>query len=870
MTGYENNGEVVAVEVTNFILDAPARSMVKCCIGHGGYGSCEKCCVVGEYSLGRIHFANVPDNCRLRTDQSFHDQSDRLHHVGRSPLEFINVGMVSQFRLDSMHLVYKDAIFNWLGPWNPGAGTVQEISTVLLSFVQDCPRDFNRKPRKIEDFTKYKATELRRLLLYDGIVAFKDKLQPEIYDLYLLLHCSIYISSSSHCLPLFVDQAEVLIRAFVEYSAAIFGQHFVVYNVHSLTHLPAECREHGTLDSFGAFPYENELKNIKQTLRSGYKPLEQIVKRDSERTVKKSIALKSRVNEVQLFQPLRDGPRRQCGNQFQRVSVNGVSFKSGPKDSCFMTNDGGVAVIENIILRGDNDIVFCARRFNVAESYYNYPLHSSCLGIFKVSELNEDTELFPLEVIHSKCWLIRDGDIFFVLIRFDEKGEDEDNCVLEIGCRKWLDTDMDGNIICKWPCNQELDPSKFKSLVLKQVEPDETWVDYKCEVISAYNKYLDAHIGLKKRLEDSSYETEKKRLSSDDEDEPPLKQKTSKKLRSAPKLNFSSQVSQFESSQKSPSKIIVKHNVSSKEDQNKNTLKVSRGNRGSQADNFADFKKIVEEKKKKDEAKRLKSKERIVCTSPSWKARPVSELSKRNERTDDLNGTFCVDNDLDDNFDNNLESSFDQGSSTPLKGTATASPSGGSDIQSTFGVSKEATRVVCNLFGVKAFSSDSHKNAASNAEASKDILESKPQYSSNFEKNVLLILNEINQKTEVISANQTKLNLHLIPNEKGVPTIPLKSNDAVLAMEKCLEKDPDNICNLSTLLSTNVSKDPLREEASARRVMSALLGNSVGKLYSLRGQKGKLAFQDLALWTAVKVTHSIAVTVFRLRLCSPL
>lgn len=45
-------------------------------------------------------------NCELRTDDSFRRKENPGHHYGNSSLENINTGMVSQFRLDPLRLVY--------------------------------------------------------------------------------------------------------------------------------------------------------------------------------------------------------------------------------------------------------------------------------------------------------------------------------------------------------------------------------------------------------------------------------------------------------------------------------------------------------------------------------------------------------------------------------------------------------------------------------------------------------------------------------------------------------------------------------------------------------------------------------------------
>jgi len=66
---------------------------------------------------------------------------------------------------------------------------------------------------------------------------------------------------------------------------------------------------------------------------------------------------------------------------------------------------------------------------------------------------------------------------------------------------------------------------------------------------------------------------------------------------------------------------------------------------------------------------------------------------------------------------------------------------------------------------------------------------------------VLVGLDEIKQMLQVISANQSKLNLNLLPNEKvisipqGMPTLPVKTLKDLDILEKYLECT-DNISNM--------------------------------------------------------------------------
>ncbi|KYN24347.1 PREDICTED: uncharacterized protein LOC108758228 [Trachymyrmex cornetzi] len=67
--GYMRNCMGYPFILYNFILDARARSLVKCCVNHNGYGAYEKCIVIEEYLDDRMTFLDL--DATLRTDESF-------------------------------------------------------------------------------------------------------------------------------------------------------------------------------------------------------------------------------------------------------------------------------------------------------------------------------------------------------------------------------------------------------------------------------------------------------------------------------------------------------------------------------------------------------------------------------------------------------------------------------------------------------------------------------------------------------------------------------------------------------------------------------------------------------------------------------
>jgi len=70
-----------------------------------------------------------------------------------------------------------------------------------------------------------------------------------------------------------------------------------------------ECIDHGCLDTFSAFRYENKLKiekMIKSNLKSGFKPIQQVAKRELEQSKKNVVLLDSDINKIIFSKEHRD------------------------------------------------------------------------------------------------------------------------------------------------------------------------------------------------------------------------------------------------------------------------------------------------------------------------------------------------------------------------------------------------------------------------------------------------------------------------------------------------------------------------------------------------------------------------------------
>lgn len=119
----------------------------------------------------------------LRTDESFARQAFEDHQHGPSPFLGSNVGTVTQFPLDYMHLVCLGVVRKCLLMWLRGplsvhlsANVVNRMSEHMKELRPDIPTEFARKPRSFREIDRWKAAEFRQFLLYTG---------PVILSLYL-------------------------------------------------------------------------------------------------------------------------------------------------------------------------------------------------------------------------------------------------------------------------------------------------------------------------------------------------------------------------------------------------------------------------------------------------------------------------------------------------------------------------------------------------------------------------------------------------------------------------------------------------------------------------------------------------------------
>ena len=287
-TGVQIGEHLLTVGVHSIICDAPARAMVKGITQFNGFYGCDQCEVKGVYQ-GRMLF--MENDCRLRTDESFRSQTNKLHHRADIPFCKLPIDMISQFPIDYMHQVNlgvtRKLLVMWTGSWclkqaRLAALHINRISSNLVKMKQYIPCEFVRKPRSLSDLAMWKASELRQFLLYTGPLALKDVLAPETYMNFLCLSVGVTLLMSEKFVPEHSDYACELLKHFVCEAQRLYGEKFVTYNVHSVIHLADVARRYGSLQNCSAYPFENYMQRLKRLVRSTTNPIVQVANRLSE------------------------------------------------------------------------------------------------------------------------------------------------------------------------------------------------------------------------------------------------------------------------------------------------------------------------------------------------------------------------------------------------------------------------------------------------------------------------------------------------------------------------------------------------------------------------------------------------------------
>ena len=151
--------------------------------------------------------------------------------------------MISQFPLDVMYLIDLGVTKKiLLSIWNNNNRKTklsniqkQNLDIKLISLKAFIPKEFCRKPRSFDELCRWKAPEIRQIILYTGIVIFKDIIHNDLYEHILLLHGAYRLVSCPKNCQKNLDCVQDMLNTFVNNFSFLYGNDKISYNVPYVT-----------------------------------------------------------------------------------------------------------------------------------------------------------------------------------------------------------------------------------------------------------------------------------------------------------------------------------------------------------------------------------------------------------------------------------------------------------------------------------------------------------------------------------------------------------------------------------------------------------------------------------------------------------
>ena len=382
--GIRFGNRTLSVVLRCIVCDAPARAFVRGTKLYSGYFGCDKCCQEGKW-IGRLTYPDVV-GVVLRTDLSFRDQSNKEHHKYRSPFCDLGIDMVKKFPIDYMHQVCLGVMKKMLLLWIRGkrevrisARQVMEISNNLVCLKEFIPSCFACKPCGLDEIDRWKATEFRQFLLYTGATALSGVLRDDLYHHFLCLSVAISILVCPTLAQVHRCYAHELLSYFVQQGSVLYGEEFLVYNVHSLIHLAADTEEYGSLDACSAFEFENYMQQLKKMVRSGNNPIVQIAKR------------LGKLSTGKISEPNKE---------------NMVSVKK-PNNAYILNDHSCCEVIDTINQQSeDGNQLFTCRIYESTIGLFNSPCDSRLIGIHRASSRQTSMKVLSSQTLVKRAMMI--------------------------------------------------------------------------------------------------------------------------------------------------------------------------------------------------------------------------------------------------------------------------------------------------------------------------------------------------------------------------------------------------------------------------------------------------------------------------------
>lgn len=252
---------------------------------------------------------------------------------------------------------------------------------MLTRANKELPSEIHRSLRPLKDIAFWKGSEFRTVLLYVGLVVFKNVLSREIYEHFLLLSCAVAICSSDEYKS-FLPKAREMFAEYIEDQFHLYGNHSVSSNFHNLLHIVDEVERFGNLNKISTYEFENSLGHIKAKLKLFNKPVEQVARRIIELA---NVNITPIDFEISFQASVRYSYQLTVSTTaFRDITVrpNVLLSNRKTKDQWFLTKNKQIVKMEYAFIQ-NGDYFICGVPIIDKSDFFTYPFSSHHINIFK-------------------------------------------------------------------------------------------------------------------------------------------------------------------------------------------------------------------------------------------------------------------------------------------------------------------------------------------------------------------------------------------------------------------------------------------------------------------------------------------------------
>jgi hypothetical protein len=401
------------VKINAFVCDPISNSLITCTSLPNSLYGCSKCNQRGSLQIDD-GFASFPSTMTLatpRSDEDFKYLLNNSHHAAQPILMDLNIGLISQFVIDYKIIVCKGVMKHLMNLWMRGRldyrlnkETQAKISRDLILMSANCPREFVKRPRSLDELTNWDSSDWNEFLLYYSPIALKSRMPQRYYVHFLYLHLAMRILMSSD-----TNNSEAnsfilgqLLNTFIADFTTLYGSDKVDYNVHNLLHFEQIQQKLGSLKKLNGFIYESQINMFNAILDANESiNLEEIGEKLIENA---NTMIENKVNElINTTYPFLNVKGELVFKKFT-ISIN-------DPDNHMMTRESVVKVEAICSDQVTGEIFIIGKRYEKVEIMFQAPLSNQKL--YLVGNLSP-LHTFRLDDVVCKAVKIDNKDGIFV------------------------------------------------------------------------------------------------------------------------------------------------------------------------------------------------------------------------------------------------------------------------------------------------------------------------------------------------------------------------------------------------------------------------------------------------------------------------